>query len=78
MGKPLTIQLEDDARIDRLKSPLKVKTKIDVIRKALDLLEDTLSRKQRMQRWAKAVRVVAGQSYQVNQDFQKHSLVKRK
>lgn len=78
MGKPLTIQIEDDERIDRLKSPLKVKTKIDVIRKALDLLEDKILREQKIKRWSKVVQAVVGQSLKVNHEFQKYSLLKRK
>jgi hypothetical protein len=39
MGKPFTIQKEDDIKIEILKKQFGFKTKIEVVRSALNLLE---------------------------------------
>ncbi len=77
MGKPLTIQPEDDRRLNILKKPLGVKTKVDVLRRGLDLLEDEILRKERIRRWKKVARLVAGQSKKINREFQKHTRLKK-
>ena len=48
MGKPLMLQEADDARIDSLKKRLHARTKIEVARSALDLLERDAERAERM------------------------------
>jgi hypothetical protein len=75
MGKPLTIQIEDDQRLASLKKTLGVPTKIEVLRRALDTLEEKLNRQKKLKQWKRAVQVVSKQSTEVNQEFQKHSLL---
>jgi len=77
MGKPLTIQLEDDKRLEALKGPLGARTKVEVLRRALDSLEEKLRRHARAARWMRAARLVAGESARVNKEFQKHSHLKK-
>jgi hypothetical protein len=77
MGKPLTIQLEDDARLESLKKTLGAPTKVDVLRKALDSLEASLKRQKRVEQWKRATQIVAKQSAKVNKEFQKFSLLKK-
>jgi hypothetical protein len=59
MGKLLMLREEDDARIVRLKRRLKAKSKVDVVRMALDVLERQETRAQKIARWKRAARLVA-------------------
>ena len=77
MGKPLMIQLEDDSRIEAIKEQTGVKTKIEVVRRALALLEEQLARQKRIQRWEKAARIVGGSGMEVLKDFSKKSRFKK-
>ena len=77
MGKPLMIQLEDDSRIEAIKEQTGVKTKIEVVRRALSLLEEQLARQKRIQRWEKAARIVGGSGKEVLKDFSKKSRFKK-
>lgn len=70
MGKPLTIQLEDDEKIELLKKKMGVKTKIDVVRAALDLLEMQVAREERVKRWRSAAKIVGATGLDVLQEFQ--------
>ena len=70
MGKPLMIQIEDDIRIERLKEKTGAKTKIDVVRTALKLLEADVSRAERVKRWEKAAKVVGRSGLSVLKKFQ--------
>jgi hypothetical protein len=70
MGKPLMIQIEDDARIERLKEKMGAKTKIDVVRTALKLLEAEVSRSERIKRWEKAAKLVGKSGLAVLKEFQ--------
>jgi hypothetical protein len=78
MGKPLMIQPEDDVRIEALKERLGTKTKVDVVRAGLRLLEQEADRLERIQRWKKAAALAQKSSEQVNVEFQRHSRLKRK
>jgi hypothetical protein len=69
MGKPLMIQLEDDSRIEAIKEQTGVKTKIEVVRRALALLEEQIERQKRIQRWEKAARIVGKSGLDVLKDF---------
>ncbi len=62
MGKPLMLQEADDRRIEALKKRLCVRTKIDVVRTALDLLERDAERTERVARWQRAAKVAAPES----------------
>lgn len=69
---------EDDARrIDVLKKRLGARTKIEVVRTALDLLERDAERAERVARWRRGVRLVAGESRRVGREFQRHSRLRR-
>jgi len=50
MGRPLMLQDRDAERIEMLKKRLCARTKIDVVRTALDLLERDAERTDRIQR----------------------------
>ena len=70
MGKPLMIQIEDDARIEKLKEKMGAKTKIDVVRTALKLLEADVSKAERIQRWEKSAKLVGKSGLEVLKEFQ--------
>jgi hypothetical protein len=76
MGKPFMIQIHDEKRIIALKDKLHARTKIDVVRAGLDLLEKETERLDRIERWKKAVALVSEVSREVNQEFQKLSRLK--
>lgn len=69
MGKPLTIQPEDDAKIEVLKKQLGMKTKIEVVRSALRLLEAEADRLVRIARWRRAAKIVGGSGLEVSKEF---------
>jgi hypothetical protein len=58
MGRTLTIQKEDEARIESLRKQLGLKTQIEVIRMALNLLEFQISRQSRVKRWQRAAKII--------------------
>ena len=70
MGKPFTIQIEDEEKIEALKTKLGAKTKTEVVRKALEVLEADLQRKQKIQRWMRAAKIVADSDSEIMQEFQ--------
>jgi len=77
MGKPLMIQDYDHRRIEQLKARLGVDAKIDIVRAALDLLEQHAAHEERVARWKHAAARVAVESRRVNAEFRKHSRLKR-
>jgi len=77
MGKPLMIQEHDHRRIDQLKARLGVDAKIDIVRAALDLLEEHAAYQERVVRWKKAAARAAVESRRVNAEFRKHSRLKQ-
>lgn len=77
MGKPLTIQEEDDRQIEALKKKTGAHTKIAVLRMALALLEKEVERQSREKRWRKAAKIVADESDEVNAEFRRNSRIKR-
>jgi hypothetical protein len=77
MGKPLMLQEADDERIESLKKRLKARTKIAVVRSALDLLERDAERAERVTKWRKAVGVVARESRAALKDFRPHGRLRR-
>lgn len=70
MGKPFTIQIEDDLKIEDLKKKTGLKTKIEVVRMALNVLESELTKKQKIQRWAKAAKIVGDADLEILKEFQ--------
>lgn len=70
MGKPLMIQPQDNDKIEELKAKLGVKTKIEVLRSALVLLEEKLSKEARVKRWQTASRIVGNSSMDILKEFQ--------
>lgn len=77
MGKPLMLQEADAERIESLKKRLGARTKIDVVRSALDLLERDAERRERVAQWPKAVGMVARESRAALRDFRPHSRLRR-
>lgn len=77
MGKPLMLQEADAERIEALKKRLDARTKIDVVRLALDLLERDAEKAERVVRWRKAARMVGHESRKVMREFQRHSRLRR-
>lgn len=77
MGKPLMLQEADAERIETLKQRMGARTKIEVVRSALDLLERRTERGERVLRWERAVKLVGGESRAVQRDFRRHSRLKR-
>ncbi len=76
MGKPLMIQPEDERRIEALKEKIGVRTKVDVVRAGLHLLEKETERRERVSRWKNAAHLVSKNSAEVNKEFQRHSRLK--
>lgn len=77
MGKPLMIQLEDDSRIEAIKEQTGVKTKIEVVRRALALLEEQLARQRRIQRWEKAARIVGKSGMDILKEYSSKNRFKK-
>jgi hypothetical protein len=77
MGKPLMLQEADAQRIETLQKRLGVRTKIDVVRSALDLLERDAERTERVARWRRAARMVAVESSRVSREFRGYSRLRR-
>ncbi len=70
MGKPLMIQPEDDNRIESLKEKTGARSKVDVVRAALTLLEEDVKRSERVKRWERAAKVVGTSGLDVLKEFQ--------
>ena len=73
MGKPLMLRDEDDKRIEHLKRRIHAKSKVDVVRLGLDLIERDADRRERIARWRHAAELVRDNSLDVARDFQRHS-----
>lgn len=73
----MMLQEADDTRIESLKKRLRARTKIEVVRSALDLLERDAERSERVARWRKAAEVVARQSRVTLREFRPHSRLRR-
>jgi len=63
------LQEADSRRIEALKKRLHARTKIDVVRTALDLLERDAERAERVERWRKAAALAAPESRAALKDF---------
>lgn len=77
MGVPLMLQEADAKRIETLKQRLGARSKVDVVRTALDMLERAAERSDRVRRWERAVRLTSAESRRAVQDFRQHSRLKR-
>ena len=62
MGKLLMLREEDHVRIARLKRDLKARSKADVVRRGLDLLEKESAAEARIARRRRAARLVRASS----------------
>jgi hypothetical protein len=71
------LQEADAQRIEMLKKRTGARTKIDVVRSALDLLERSTERSERVRRWTRAVGLVARESRTVQADFRRRSRLRR-
>lgn len=77
MGKPLMLQEADAERIESLKKRLHARTKIEVVRSALDLLERDAERAERVAKWRRVAGVVVRESRAALRDFHPHSRLRR-
>ncbi len=77
MGKTLMLQDADDARIESIKKRLRARTKIEVVRSALDLLERDAERAERMTKWRRTAGLVARESRGALRDFGPQSRLRR-
>ena len=77
MGVPLMLQEADARRIEMLKKRLGARTKVDVVRTALDMLERDAERTDRVRRWERAVRLAKSESRRAAKDFRPYSRLKR-
>ena len=71
------IQKEDAEKIEALKEKLGAKTKIEVVRAGLNLLEQQTERQSRVERWRYATKLTIAGSAEINREFQKYSRIKR-
>ena len=71
------IQEEDDRKIELLKQKTHARTKIDVVRAGLALLEQETERRLRVENWKRTAKLVSEHSAAVNREFQRHSRFKR-
>jgi hypothetical protein len=71
------LQEADARRIESLKKRLGARSKVEVVRTALDLLERDAERTARVARWERAVRVAAPTSVRALADFRRHSRLHR-
>jgi Arc/MetJ-type ribon-helix-helix transcriptional regulator len=71
MGKLLMLREEDDARIAKLKRRLKAKSKAEVVRLGLDLLERQETRAAKIAQWKRAAALVeaSGSSREFQEEF---------
>jgi len=77
MGRLLMLQEDDAERIESLKKRLGARTKIEVVRSALNLLERDAERTERVAKWRRAVGMVARESRAALRDFRAHSRLRR-
>ena len=77
MGVPLMLQESDAKRIERLKQRLGARSKVEVVRTALDLLERDAERATRVTRWERAVKRAARTSARALADFRRHGPLNR-
>jgi hypothetical protein len=73
MGKPLMLRDEDDKRIEHLKRRIHAKSKVDVVRRGLELLERDTDRQERIARWRHAAELVRDRDHDVGRDFRRNS-----
>ena len=71
------IQEDDNRRIEELKKRLSARSKVDVVRAGLTLLERETERQARVERWRRAALLAAPSSRAVNAEFRQHSRLKK-
>jgi len=77
MGVPLMLQEADARRIEALKKSLGARSKVEVVRTALDLLERRAEREERVRRWERAVAAARTESRRALEDFRPHTRLER-
>jgi hypothetical protein len=77
MGRPLMIQEDDDRRIEDLKGRIGVRTKVDVVRAGLALLEREADRQARVAGWRRAARAATASSRDVNAEFRRNTRLRK-
>ena len=73
VGVPLMLQEADARRIEALKKQIGARTKVEVVRTALDLLEREAERSARVVRWERAVKITAATSRRALAEFRSQS-----
>lgn len=63
------IQTEDDELIQVLKEKLGAKTKIEVLRQALALLDEVIEKRYRIEQWKKVAKIVGSSGLAVGKEF---------
>jgi hypothetical protein len=71
------LQPDDAERIDKLKRRIGARSKVDVVRAALTLLECTAERAERAERWTRAVKLAKAESQRALRDFRGQSRLRR-
>lgn len=77
MAKPLMLRDEDDERIETLKRRLRARSKVEVVRSGLDLLEREADRRQRIARWRRAAGLARESSLEFLREVRPHSRLSR-
>jgi hypothetical protein len=77
VGRPLMIQEDDDRRIEDLKQRIGVRTKVDVVRAGLALLEREAERQARIAGWQRAARASAASSREVNAELRRNTRLRK-
>ena len=71
------IQPEDNTRIEILKEKTGARSKVDVIRTALSLLEAEIKRAERVKRWERAAKIVGKSGLDLLKEFQTRERFKK-
>jgi hypothetical protein len=71
------LQEADARRIEALKESLGARSKVEVVRTALDLLERQTERAERVRRWERAVALASPESRRALEDFRPHTRLRR-
>lgn len=69
MGIPLTIKPEDNEKLLFLKKRTGAKSKVEVLRTALNLYDLQVAKKERIKKWQKAASLIGDTSLEVLSDF---------
>lgn len=77
MAKPMMLQDHDDQKIEKIKRQIGCRTKIDVIREGLKLLEQKIDRQDKISQWKQAAKLASKSSLEILREFQPNSRFKK-